>query len=272
MARTVFMGIDVSKGTLDISIDNKHQRIENAEKAISEFIKSNVAKVFVRLCVVESTGGYEKLVIKLLQEHNITVHRAHPNRVYAFAKACNHFAKTDKLDAKLLEKYAEFITKNDEIVECIVSQKQEELRAIERNLSDDVHANMCRLHKVTGKAREYITKQIEFAKKQLEQVRQDIEDVIDSDPDLKEKSKLLTSYKGVGRKIASILLIEVPELGRLDSKEIACLVGVAPKTNESGRKVGKAQIIGGRFYARKALYMSAVVAMRHNRRMKAAFN
>ncbi|BET30989.1 MAG: transposase [Wolbachia endosymbiont of Ephestia elutella] len=171
----------------------------------------------------------------MLQEHSIVVHRAHPNRVYAFAKACNHFAKTDKLDAKLLEKYAEFITKNDEVVECIVSQKQEELkelRAIERNLSD---ANMCRLHNVTGKARKYIVKQIEFAKKQLEQVRQDIEDIIDSDPGLKEKSKLLTSYKGIGRKIASILLIEVPELGRLDNKEIACLIGVAPKTNESGR-------------------------------------
>lgn len=116
-----------------------------------------------------------------------------------------------------------------------------------------------------------IVKQIEFAKKQLEQVRKDIEDIIDSDPDLKEKSKLLTSYKGVRRKIAIILLIEVPELGRLDNKEIACLVGVASKTNESGRKVGKAQIIGGRFYARKALYMSAVVAMRHNRRMKALY-
>lgn len=127
----------------------------------------------------------------MLQEHSIAVHRAHPNRVYAFAKACNHFAKKDKLDAKLLEKYAEFITKNDEVVECIVSQKQEELkelRAIERNLSDDVHANMCRLHNVTGKAREYIAKQIEFAKKQLEQVRRDIEDIIDSDPDLKEKA------------------------------------------------------------------------------------
>ncbi|MBA8758508.1 IS110 family transposase [Wolbachia pipientis] len=271
MARTVFIGIDVSKETLDISINNKHQRIENVETAISEFIKSKMANVFVKLCVVESTGGYKKLVIKLLREHNIAVHRAHPNRVYAFAKACNHFAKTDKLDAKLLEKYAEFITKNDEVVEYIVSQKQEELkelRAVERNLNDEVHANKCRLHKVTGKAREYIEKQIEFAKKQLEQIRQDIEDIINSDPDLKEKSKLLTSYKGVGRKTASILLIEVPELGRLDNKEIACLVGVAPKTSESGRKVSKAQIIGGRFYARKALYMSAVVAVRHNKKMK----
>ncbi|MFP3036128.1 MAG: hypothetical protein ACEY3A_03955 [Wolbachia sp.] len=116
----------------------------------------------------------------MLQEQNIAVHRAHPNRVYAFAKACNHFAKTDKLDAKLLEKYAEFIAKNDGVKECMVSQKQEELkelRAIERNLSDEIHANKCRLQNATGKAREYIEKQIEFAKGQSEQVRKDIEGI-----------------------------------------------------------------------------------------------
>nr|WP_264337263.1 MULTISPECIES: hypothetical protein [unclassified Wolbachia] len=75
MARIVFMGIDVSKKTLDISIDNKHQRIENEERAISEFIRSRMTNnIFVKLCAVESTGGYEKLVIKLLREHNIAVH------------------------------------------------------------------------------------------------------------------------------------------------------------------------------------------------------
>lgn len=82
----------------------------------------------------------------MLREHNIAVHRAHPNRVYAFAKTCNHFAKTDKLDAKLLEKYAEFITKNDEVIEYIVSQKQEELkelRAVERNLNDTQISVVC---------------------------------------------------------------------------------------------------------------------------------
>lgn len=126
------------------------------------------------------------------------------------------------------------------------------------------------MQNATGKAREYIERQIEFAEKQLEQMRQDIEDVIDSDPELKGKNELLISYKGIGPKTASVLLTEVPELGRLENREIACLVGVTPKTSESGRKVSKAQIKGGRFYARKALYMSALVAMRHNRRMKAA--
>nr|WP_264374373.1 transposase [Wolbachia endosymbiont (group A) of Platycheirus albimanus] len=119
-----------------------------------------------------------------------------------------------------------------------------------------------------GKAREYIERQIGFAEKQLKEIRQDIEDAI---AELKGKNELLISYKGIGSKTASVLLTEVPELGRLENREIACLVGVAPKTSESGRKVGKAQIKGGRFYARKALYMSALVAMRHNRKMKAFY-
>lgn len=172
------------------------------------------------------------------------------------------------MDAKLLEKYAEFISKNGEVKGCVVSKKQEELKelgTVERNLNDAIHANKCRLQSATGKAREYIERQIEFAEKQLKEIRQDIEDAIDSDPELKGKNELLISYKGIGSKTASVLLTEVPELGRLENREIACLVGVAPK---SGRKVGKAQIKGD---ARKALYMSALVAMRHNRKMKAAF-
>ncbi|RDD34874.1 S110 family transposase [Wolbachia endosymbiont of Cylisticus convexus] len=110
-----------------------------------------------------------------------------------------------------------------------------ELRAVERNLNDEVHANKCRLHNAKGKAREYIEKQIEFTKKQLEQIRQDIEDIINSDANLKKKSDTMTSYKGVGRKTASILLIEVPELGSLDNKEIACLVA----KNQRKRKENK---------------------------------
>lgn len=133
MARMIFMGIDVSKETLDISINVKHKRIANVSDAISKFIETNIVDLPIKLCVVESTGGYEKLVAKLLQEYGITVHKAHPNRVYAFAKACNHFAKTDKLAAKLLEKYAKFISKNVEIKGCIVSQKQEELKEIGGN-------------------------------------------------------------------------------------------------------------------------------------------
>ncbi len=89
---------------------------------------------------------------------------------------------------------------------------------------------------------------------------------------MQKKQKILTSYKGVGKKIANVLIAELPELGTLSNKEIASLVGVAPKTNESGKKVGKGHISGGRFFVRKPLYMAALVASFCNEKMKQTYN
>ncbi len=242
--------IDVSKATLDISMNKKHYKI--------------------KLCVLESTEGYERLVMKKLQEWDIVVHRTHPNKVYAFAKASNHFAKTDKLDAILLEQYAIFVS-NEEKGDAILSDLQYELqslRLVEKSLEEELHANQCRVKICTGKSKKYLDKQIEFIKEQLKKIKADINKLIKEDEDLSSKSKLLTSYKGVGEKTANTLLIDVPELGKLNNKEIASLVGVAPKTNQSGQKTKIAKISGGRFGARKALYMAALVAMRYNCKMK----
>jgi transposase len=134
----IFIGIDVSKETLDIFMDSHHFKIQNANKAISFFIKKNISDKKIQLCVVESTGGYERLVMSMMQQADISVHRAHPNKVYAFAKAAGHFAKTDKLDAKLLEKYANFVS-DTEHDDAPLSQAQidlQELRSIQRDLAN----------------------------------------------------------------------------------------------------------------------------------------
>ena len=179
----LFMGIDVSKDTLDIYLDHKHFKIKNENRSISNFIKLEILKQFysIQLCVLESTGGYEKLVMKLLQQSAIKVHRAHPNRVYAFAKTANHFAKTDKLDAILLAKYAKFISE-EELGEVIISDVCEELkalRAVECDLEVNIQANKNRLHHLDKKAASYVKKQITFAEKQLDQIRADIDKIID---------------------------------------------------------------------------------------------
>ncbi|WP_417905467.1 IS110 family transposase [Candidatus Tisiphia endosymbiont of Micropterix aruncella] len=269
----IFMGIDVSKNTLDISMNNIHYKIKNTDKAISDFIKSEIASLNIVLTVLESTGGYERLVMRVLQQAGLAVHRAHPNRVHAFAKVCNHFAKTDKLDALLLEKYAAFIA-NDEKGDQIISVIQEELqslRSIERNIEEDIHANQCRAKVASEKAKKYLEEMIKCGKKQLEEIRKDIKAAIQEDKSLKAKNDLLISYKGIGEKTASVLLIELPELGTLNNKEIASLVGLAPKTSQSGQKTNGAHIRGGRFFVRKSLYMAALVAMRHNDKMKALY-
>lgn len=267
----IFMGIDVSKDTLDISVNGKHFKIKNNKVEIKGFIKTTIdKKLDINLCVVESTGGYEKLIIIMLNEFDIPVHRAHPNKVYAFAKAAGHFAKTDKLDSKLLEKYAEFI-KNDN-PNCIKLSKEQialqELRSVQQDLEMSLHASQCRAKILGGKALGYTKKQIEFIKKQLKDIESEIEQIISNDKSMNNRQKILTSYKGVGKKIANNLIAELPELGSLNQKEIASLVGVAPKTNESGKKIFKAHINGGRFHVRKSLYMAALVAAHANDKMK----
>ena len=266
----IFIGIDVSKATLDISISGRHTKIQNTKSAINKFIEAELTAVEVELCVLESTGGYERLVALLLTEADIRVHRAHPNKVHAFAKASGHFAKTDRLDSKLLEKYAVFI-KDDKITEVKFSKELLELqslRSVEIDLSDTLHAEQCREKMLIGEALKHKQKHIAFIKKELEAVVEEIEKIVMNNEKMRKKQELLISYKGVGKKTANALIADLPELGSMTHKEVASLIGVAPKTNESGKKIGKGHISGGRFYARKNLYMSALVASVRNKHMK----
>jgi transposase len=266
----IFLGIDVSKDTLDISVASKHYKISNTKEAIEKFVRTILANITITLCVVESTGGYEKRVMRILQANNIAVHRGHPSRIHAFAKASNHFAKTDKLDASLLEKYAAFIS-NTEAGDVIIPEVLEQLqclRKVERDLEQSIHASQCRIKHMEGKAQTYIEQQITFAKEQLKEIRKDIDSIIKQDQELQAKKELLISCKGIGGKVANTLLVELHELDRINHKQIASLVGVAPKTFESGKKIAKAHIAGGRFYIRKTLYMAALVASRHCTKMK----
>ena len=145
----IFIGIDVSKATLDISLSGKHFQINNTKKSISLFIKNEVTlkKIAPNLVCLESTGGYEIVAIQCFQVAKISIHRAHPNRVHAFAKASGHFAKTDKLDAKLLEKYAAFVCHEEkgDVPLSEASYELQKLRSVERNLMEDLHACQCRI-------------------------------------------------------------------------------------------------------------------------------
>lgn len=268
----LFMGIDVSKATLDISFSNKHFKINNKPQDISSFIKEEILckNLSPTLVCLESTGGYERVAIRCFQQAKIPIHRAHPNRVYAFAKASNHFAKTDKLDAQLLEKYAAFVSdkeKGDEVISDTLYELQE-LRRLERNLMEELHSNQCRLKRMTGKAVTYIVHHIDCIQQAINSLRQDIKDIIAADDQLRKKRDILLSYKGVAHQTANTFIAELPELGQFTDKEIASLVGVAPKTCESGVKKWGGHIRGGKFYVRKALYMAALVACRYDARMK----
>lgn len=194
----IFMGIDVSKETLDISVSGKHYKIKNQQRIIAKFINSEIIQkqVQIKLCVLESTGSYERLAMKNLQQHNIAVHRAHPNKVYSFAKTINHFAKTDKLDSMLLERYAKFIWP-ERFVNTVISDEHEELKqlkAVEYDLEMNIQADKNRLEHLDKKAASYIKKQIAFAQKQLDKIHAEINKLISENKSLSSKREIIKSF------------------------------------------------------------------------------
>ncbi len=261
----LFVGIDIAKKTLEVFIASKSFNISNDETTIADFAKTKLAPFNVVLCVLESTGGYENVAINVLHKAGIPVHCAHPNRVYAFAKASNHFAKTDKLDALLLSKYAKFVHENHGITgdasHDVDATRLQELRRLACTIEEESHAVQCRIQQYGDKyCLRTLNKQLIFYKNQLADIEQKMQTIIGNNEDLSKKSKIMQTMTGVGERTARNLLAELPELGTLSNKKISCLAGVIPKTYESGTKIGRGKICGGRFYARKALYMSALVA------------
>jgi transposase len=261
----LYIGIDVSKETLDIALNETSLKIDNNRKSIQKFINLQLATTQIAL-VVESTGGYERLVIKVMQESSIAIHRAHPNRVHSFARACNHFAKTDKLDAILLSKYAKFVyeeydVRGDQSIDE-AQEKLHDLRSLTKAIEISLHGAQCRLKQYNSICAAILKKEIEFYKKQLHEINKQMGDIIAQSPALSSKSKIMQTMKGLGPKSAAALLAELPELGKLSKRKIACLTGVVPKTYESGKKIAVGHISGGRFDVRKTLYMCALVASR----------
>ena len=264
------IGIDVSKATLDIYWQNKSYKITNDSKSVAKFIKTEIDSKEELLCVMEATGGYERVAVLGFRQAGIGVYLAHPNKVHSFAKATDHFTKTDKLDAKLLQHYAEFVSTREK-GSIVINEQQDELvalRHLARSWETSLHAAQCRAKQMPKICVKYLEKEIAMHKKNLLAIQKDIDAKIEKDTSLKSKRDLMVSMKGMGKKSASILLAELPELGTISPKAITRLVGLAPKTYQSGTKSTKGHISGGRFYARKALYMSALVASRYDINIK----
>lgn len=264
-----FIGIDVSKEWMDIAIEGICSRIAQDKEVIDEKIKE-IKNAAPRLCVVESTGGHERLIVDRLQTAGLKVHIAHPSRVRSFAKAKGYLAKTDRLDAFVLSAYGAFV--GEDAVLAKADKKQQELSDLQaryEQLKEMLHAENCRLgNPVHKKIKSDIKRSIVFLKERLKLIECDIQAMVERDEELNERSKLLLSMKGVGPITSQALLIGLPELGALSRKEVASLVGVAPVVQESGKKRSNSRIQQGRGHVRRTLYMAALVAVRYNKPMK----
>lgn len=269
----IYWGIDVSKAWLDIAINNKVYQIAQTDEAIEDFIVCHQAGLGQVFAVMESTGGYERKLARHLEKAGIALHIAHPNKVVAFAKAKNRLAKTDKIDAKILASYGQFIEK-DAFKELLnpAREAMQDLSARLIQLKEMHHQESCRHGQAhDARVRASHEKMLKYLKEQIAELTQSLHQKIAEDSELQADYQRLQTMKGVGPVVALTLLVDLPELGKINKKAIAALVGVAPITKQSGQKVSHASIRYGRSYVRKTLYMGALVAAIYNPPLKAFY-
>lgn len=260
-----FVGIDVSKARLDVAVGEKGAQWSerNDAEGIAHLVKQ-LTEIHPEMIVIESTGGLERPALVELVEAGLVVAMVNPRRVREFARAIGLSAKTDKLDARLLARFARDVKPTRTVMPTADEQQLSALLDRRKQLLDMLTAEQNRLGTTPQALRELILEHITWLKEHIQAIDTDIDDFNRQDPQRQEKQALMQSVKGVGRITVSTLSADLPELGQLSKKRIAALVGVAPFNNDSGRWRGKRRIKGGRASVRQVLYMAAVAAARSN--------
>lgn len=260
----LFIGIDVSKDSLDVAIfpGGEHFVADQSEKSLKKLAKS-LARLLPSKVVFESTGGLENNAVAILASHNLPVVVVNPRQVRDFAKAKGRLAKTDKIDAMIIAEFAKAI---DPKIRPLPTQEARELTVLVHRRAQLVESRAIektRKATATGPAIECINDVIAFLDKKIANLDKDIDDLIKKSEIWRDKNVLLKSVPGVGDGLARTLLADLPELGTLNRREVAALVGVAPLNRDSGIMRGKRTIWGGRASIRKALYMAALSSVRY---------
>lgn len=260
-----WIGIDISASHLDVATypHTKHRRFPNNHKGIESFIQY-AAQHSPEVIVIEATGGLERALRLSCLEAQLPLAMVNPKQVKDFARALGYLAKTDQIDARVLAHYG-FAVKPK--VRAMPEQTQRELQSWvrrKRQLEAWHKSERLRLMRQNeGALFDDIKRSIEHVAKQIHEVQQIIDELLSTEA-LCAKAGQLRQVPGVGPALAQSLLSEVPELGELDRKEIAALVGVAPMNQDSGHTRGHRSIAGGRHRVRKILFMATFAACRHN--------
>jgi transposase len=261
---TVFVGIDVSKKALDIAVrpSGIHQRVANDAEGIGEILE--LVRGPDALVVLEPTGGYELELVCALVEAKTAVAVVNARQIRDFAKSRGKLAKTDRIDAEIIACFAEANRPEPRDLPDEQTRTLEAFVIRRRQLVDARAAEQTRIKIAPKVIRPNIQSMIDFLSKQIDDIDKEIKISIESNDQWRAKDDLLQSTKGVGRVVSSTLMALLPELGTLNRKEIAALVGVAPFNNDSGAKRGRRTIWGGRAAVRAVLYMATVVSTTHN--------
>ena len=266
-----YVGIDVASKRLDVCVlpSRKRYHATNDENGCNHLV-TLISRHQPTCIVLEGTGGLEKMAALHLSKAALPVAIVNPRQVRDFAKAIGRLAKTDRIDAEVLARFAEATRLEPRFLPDAERMELEELAARRSQLVVMLNMEQNRLARVWADSiRANIKANIEHLKRQLQQIEAAIDDNIKSSPIWRAEDDLLQSVKGIGPTTSAALIAALPELGHLNRRQIASLVGVAPFNMDSGKLRGRRSIRGGRSDVRKSLYMAALVASRHNTTIKA---
>ena len=261
-----FIGIDVSKDRLDVHVRPSDEAfmVTRDGGGLAALVE-RLGALDPRLVVLEATGGFELTVAAALAAGGMPLAVVNPRQIRDFARATGQLAKTDALDAKVIARFAEQVRPEPRPVPDAQARALGELVARRRQIIEMMTAERNRRGQLTSRRLvKGVERVLAALQKELSEIEREIGDGIRGTPAWRERDELLRSVPGIGNVVARTLIADLPELGHLDRKQIAALVGVAPLNRDSGTMRGKRTTWGGRAKVRSALYMAALVASRHN--------
>ena len=260
----IWVGIDVCQDMLDVYLlpEEESLQLPNTEVGVQTLVEQ-LQPLTPTLVVAESTGGLERVLVSGLQAASIPIAIANPRKVKGFAIALGK-AKTDKLDAQVIARFAQSVKPEPLPIVTPEAQQLSALRRRRQQLVAMQVAEKNRLSRATEIVKADIEEHLEQIEQRLQSLNQQILTLTQQQSDWKRKDKILQSVTGIGKVTSALCLAELPELGTLSEKQIARLVGVAPINHDSGKHQGKRMIQGGRTSVRCGLYMATLVATRHN--------
>ena len=261
----VYVGIDVAKASMDIAVHPTGLRwsFPNDDTGIGKAVTC-LQELAPMLVVLEATGGIELPITAALVVAGVPVVVVNPRQVRDFAKATGRLAKTDTLDAQVIAHFAAAVRPTPRPLPDNQAREFSAILVRRRQVVQMLTAERNRLSTARKSVRGRIQTHITWLEQELADIGDDLRCNVQESPVWREKDNLLRSVPGVGPVLSATLLTELPELGTLNRRQIAALVGVAPLNRDSGTLRGKRTVWGGRAPVRAALYMATLVATRYN--------
>ena len=262
----VFVGIDVAKDRLDVHLRPSGEALAVGRDAAGLTVMvERLAELAPSLVVLEATGGFEVTVAAALTAAQLPLAVVNPRQIRDFARATGRLAKTDRLDAEAIARFAEAVRPEPRPIPDAAARALGELVARRRQIVEMIGSEGQRRRQLRDpRLVRRLDAHLAWLQKELSEIEADLDHAVRASPAWRAIEDLLASVPGIGKTSARTLIAELPELGALDRRKIASLVGVAPVNRDSATFRGRRMVLGGRASVRKALYMPTLTAIRRN--------